>query len=524
MRSLFNSWLEPSAVGHFSREGTTEIRGALSIQDSPLGIQGATEPVPDDLVTFAQEYRIGPGDLLTVRMLDLLAVGMETPVQVPVDSVGNIRLPLIGRLQASGLTAAELEDELADVLAQREILRDAQVIVETTVRRGDTFTVFGIIAGPNIYPIPTPDFNLLQALNLAGGLSETVREIYVFRQEKAAAAPAPQAVAPQVESAEPELPVAPVHLYGGADGVGWGSSAQYVGAAVLGMEPPEDGRQPEDDERARQDLIEAILAPASAPVEAPSADTQPAVVAESEPAPVVERPPAQPRWVFLNGQWIEIEPEAAPQRGGEATPPVSPVPTVAQSPELPQPSIDWGEVAGEVQHRIIRVSADALRDGDARQNIVVRAGDVIRLSAGQSGEYYLAGQINRPGAYSLSGRNLTLKVAIASAGNLGALAWPERCTVYRRLGDREEMIQVNVDRIFSGEDPDFYVKKDDLIVFGTHPASLFLAVIRSAFRLTYGFGFVYDRNFADVDNVRRSTAASISAQRDAQPRFQGLLQ
>jgi 5-formyltetrahydrofolate cyclo-ligase len=34
---------------------------------------------------------------------------------------------------------------------------------------------------------------------------------------------------------------------------------------------------------------------------------------------------------------------------------------------------------------------------------------------------------------------------------------------------------------------------------GTHAVAPLLAMIRSSFRLTYGFGFVYDRNFADID-------------------------
>ena len=36
---------------------------------------------------------------------------------------------------------------------------------------------------------------------------------------------------------------------------------------------------------------------------------------------------------------------------------------------------------------------------------------------------------------------------------------------------------------------------------GTDVLAPFLFVIRNSFRLTYGFGFVYDRNFADQDAV-----------------------
>ena len=515
MRSLYNSWLEPSAVGHFTREGTTEIRSSLSIQDSPLGIPGTTEPVPEDLEPVPEEYRIGPGDALIVRIMDLLARGTETPSQVLVDALGNIRLPVVGRLSAAGLTAAELEDEIADYLAQQDVLQDAQVIVEAMVRRGATFTVFGAITGPNVYPLPTPNFTLLEAVNMAGGLVETARDIYIFRQEKVGPDTTPETSVPPLEVPETESRPAPVYLSSAA-GLGHPLAADWAEQApARRVGDPQDPIPPEDDEEARRDMVEAI-APAG---------SQPPPVGEgpSDSQPVEEPPPVQSRWIFLNGKWIEIQPE--PQRPssapGEA--PTGVVPEqVTELPRLPAPTTDWAEIAQEERHRIIHVSADALRDGDPRQNIIVRSGDIIRLTTGQTGEYYMMGQINRPGAYSLTGRNVTLKVAIAAAGNLSTLAWPERCTVYRRLGDREEMVQVNVDRLFAGKDPDFYLKRDDLIVFGTHPGSLFLAVMRSAFRLTYGFGFVYDRNFADVDNIRRSVAASVKAQQTAQPKFPGL--
>jgi protein involved in polysaccharide export with SLBB domain len=157
-------------------------------------------------------------------------------------------------------------------------------------------------------------------------------------------------------------------------------------------------------------------------------------------------------------------------------------------------------VAGERKQRIIKISADALRNGDPRQNIIVRPGDVIRLASGEFGEYYMTGQVTRPGAYSLTGRQLTLKAAIAAAGDFAPLAWPSNCTIFRRYGDREEMRQVNLDAIFAGREQDLFVKKDDLILIGTTPVAPFLAVLRNSFRASYGFGFVYDRNFADIDS------------------------
>jgi polysaccharide export outer membrane protein len=91
-----------------------------------------------------------------------------------------------------------------------------------------------------------------------------------------------------------------------------------------------------------------------------------------------------------------------------------------------------------------------------------------------------------------------LKMAIAAAGGLGPLAWPKSCEVIRRLSrKKEEIVLVDLDKIFRGEQPDFFIKPNDVINVGTHPTAIWRAVLRNAFRATYGFGFVYDRNFSD---------------------------
>lgn len=93
---------------------------------------------------------------------------------------------------------------------------------------------------------------------------------------------------------------------------------------------------------------------------------------------------------------------------------------------------------------------------------------------------------------------MTIKQALAAAGNLGPLAWPENVVLFRRIGENQEQIYpLNLEAIFKGEQPDFFLKPYDVVAVGTSAKAPFFAVLRNAFRMTYGFGFIYDRNFAD---------------------------
>ena len=60
---------------------------------------------------------------------------------------------------------------------------------------------------------------------------------------------------------------------------------------------------------------------------------------------------------------------------------------------------------------------------------------------------------------------------------------------------------MDLERIFAGEQPDIFLKPDDQILVGTNALAPFLAAVRGAFRISYGFGFQYDRNFAYSQNT-----------------------
>lgn len=160
-------------------------------------------------------------------------------------------------------------------------------------------------------------------------------------------------------------------------------------------------------------------------------------------------------------------------------------------------SLNIERVAELYDIRIIEIPYQDLLDGDIRYNVVIRPGDLIRIPPQRGGFVYAAGQIARPGAYTVPAENeLTLTGLISAAGGLGPLAIPERVDIRRRVGsEHEAIVRINLRDIYDGTAPNIYMKPNDEVNVGTNFWAQPLAVVRNGFRMTYGFGFVLDRNF-----------------------------
>ena len=125
----------------------------------------------------AGDYRIGPLDVLDVSVFQV----PDLSKTVQVSAGGQITLPLIGAVQASGRTVGELEKDIAGKLGAK-YLQSPQVSVFVKEYVSQRITVEGAVAKPGIYPT-TGQTTLLQAVALAGGLTEVADAggIVVFR-------------------------------------------------------------------------------------------------------------------------------------------------------------------------------------------------------------------------------------------------------------------------------------------------------------------------------------------------------
>ena len=491
--SIKNAWLDPTVLGAFDRTATMEIRDSLTLEDTPFGIPGAVYPSPEDLTIRFEEYPITAGDTLAIEIYELRQRQIPFQAEVAVSSTGYVNLPVVGRVNASGLTVPEFEDSVVDALRSHDILREPEVTVNPMFLQTATYSIFGIgVSASNdaplragTFPIRRADLRILEAINQVGGLNEFVTDVFVFRYDDP----------PWKRRRMSDLPAAPERIdeaRSGPPSDEMEPSAGEPNAQII----EEGGRSPE------QDLIDAILGDRDEIAQPDKGPSGPEPPAPSVPE-LLEPEPTHP-FIYVNGEFV-------PNPAYRASPGDVPVsragpPTI----DTVAPAVNWARIAGETSYRIIRIPADALRSGDPELDIVIRAGDVIRVVSGEIGVYYVMGQVNRVGAFAFNAEAITLKAAIAAAGGLSNLAWPDRCTVYRRIGQREQMIQVNLDRIFASRDPDFQIRRGDIINVGTHPFAPFLQRIR-AWTLpnpasTVGYSFTYSRNFADIDSfaVRRN--------------------
>ena len=122
-------------------------------------------------------YLIGPGDILAINVWK----DAELSKTMPVRPDGKISLPLTGEVQASGLTAAKLEDAITIKL--RDYITNPEVNVIVQEIKSRTFNVVGKVAKPGSYDLSKPT-TVLDAVALAGGFQDfaKVTKVYVLRR------------------------------------------------------------------------------------------------------------------------------------------------------------------------------------------------------------------------------------------------------------------------------------------------------------------------------------------------------
>jgi polysaccharide biosynthesis/export protein len=479
-----NSFLNPSEVGLFDKKNpwgptkpvTWAILENLDMNEMPVEHwTTATDPLPSDMIVETKEYSVGEGDILNVSVYELVTPGMPYVDQKSVNELGNITLTNLGQVHVAGLTPTEIEKLLADRAVELGFLRKKgdggsqgpQVSVQLYQSRARIFSALGNVSSPGTYNIIGLNFRVLDALALArditGGNQPGMDYLYVIRFPKdLGVIPASQPAAGTETNPQSAPATNPLKAI---DSARPGAAAPAPAALqVLTLS---------DIPQSPSLLAQAGLGAAVSGGGAPQPVAAPAKTLPADLGQAVGGAASKPNMIYVNGRWVDATPTA---------------------PGNLSPAEAEAAASGMAMPRVIRIPINKLKEGLPGYNIVIKAGDIINVPNIEPGEFYIMGHVNRPGVYSLTGRKVTLKQAIAAAGNLDALAIPRRCELIRRFGNTETIAQVDLQRIFDGEQPDIYLKPNDLVNVGTDALASIIAVTRNAYRASYGWGFTYDRN------------------------------
>lgn len=139
----------------------------------------AQAPPPGPAGAGDEDYRIGPGDVLSI----VVWKNDTLTRQVTVRPDGKISLPLVNDVQAAGRTAMEIRQDLTKKLTA--FMPPPEVAVIVTEAKGGNFhiSVLGEVDKPGRYDLSNRT-TVLEAIALAGGFKDfaSTNKIVILRQ------------------------------------------------------------------------------------------------------------------------------------------------------------------------------------------------------------------------------------------------------------------------------------------------------------------------------------------------------
>jgi polysaccharide biosynthesis/export protein len=152
-------WVLPLCWAQAEGNGLKSGTAAIAFVSSPSG-----------------DYVIGPDDVLAVNVWK----EDEISRQVPVRPDGKVSLPLIGDVQAAGLTPLELQQSIRGRLAAYLVNPTVTIMIQEA--RSHRFNVVGEVEHPGSFVLGRP-LTVLDGLAMAGGFRDFAKTsgIYVLR-------------------------------------------------------------------------------------------------------------------------------------------------------------------------------------------------------------------------------------------------------------------------------------------------------------------------------------------------------
>jgi polysaccharide biosynthesis/export protein len=148
-------------------------------------ISAGSAAAQEAVVPQDQGYRINGGDLLHISVYGEPNLDKDVPVQPD----GGVAFPLVGNLNARGMTLHELQQKIAANLRESQYfpnITDNEVTVSMVKATGNSVSVVGQVKAPGTFAYDTR-LDVMQALSLAGGLTPfaSKSKIKILRRDQA---------------------------------------------------------------------------------------------------------------------------------------------------------------------------------------------------------------------------------------------------------------------------------------------------------------------------------------------------
>jgi polysaccharide export outer membrane protein len=134
-------------------------------------------PAGSDDTDKTRDYRIGPGDVLSISVFGLNDFDQE----IRVSNSGKIHIPHLGVLRVNSMTASQLQNVIAQNLIQKNLIKDPWIQVRIVEYRAHPVYILGEVMQPGQF-LMKDEMYLTDLISLSAGFNDVAGPVgYLYR-------------------------------------------------------------------------------------------------------------------------------------------------------------------------------------------------------------------------------------------------------------------------------------------------------------------------------------------------------